>query len=236
MKESRKLNIHQIFWYFVLFSILGLIIETLYSYITTGILESRKGFIWGPFCPIYGVGVTCLILLLDRIHSKNYFKLFIYGYLIGSIVEYMLSFMMEAFYGVRFWDYTYTKIHINGRICLIYSLFWGILTIGIMKFVKPQMDKFVYKISSFKISKHVEVCLAIFLMIDMLVTIWGISTYETRVISTYYGDSTPYKNTSSLFYKIENNYFTNERMKKTFQNLRTKDRNGNQVFVRDLIK
>ena len=98
------------------------------------------------------------------------------------------------------------------------------------------MDKFVYKISSFKISKHVEVCLAIFLMIDMLVTIWGISTYETRVISTYYGDSTPYKNTSSLFYKIENNYFTNERMKKTFPNLRTKDRNGNQVFVRDLIK
>ena len=58
MEEEKKINVHQIFWYFVLFSMLGLAIETLYARFTMGIWESRKGFIWGPFCPIYGVGGT----------------------------------------------------------------------------------------------------------------------------------------------------------------------------------
>lgn len=235
MEKEKHLNIHEIFWYFILFSILGLIIETVYAYVTMGVLESRKGFIWGPFCPIYGVGGTCLILLLDRVKTKNYFKLFVYGYIIGSIVEYILSYMMEAIYGARFWDYTYTKININGRICVIYSLFWGILTIGIMKFIKPKMDELVDKISC-KIKGSVEILFAVFLVIDMLATIWGISVYENRAIATYYNDTVKLKDDTSWIYKIENNYFTNERMKKTFPNLRTKDRDGKQVFVRDLIE
>ncbi len=235
MEKEKHLNIHEIFWYFILFSILGLIIETVYAYVTMGVLESRKGFIWGPFCPIYGVGGTCLILLLDRVKTKNYFKLFVYGYIIGSIVEYILSYMMEAIYGARFWDYTYTKININGRICVIYSLFWGILTVGIMKFIKPKMDELVDKISC-KIKGSVEILFAVFLVIDMLATIWGISVYENRAIATYYNDTVKLKDDTSWIYKIENNYFTNERMKKTFPNLRTKDRDGKQVFVRDLIE
>ena len=147
MEEEKKINVHQIFWYFVLFSMLGLAIETLYARVTMGIWESRKGFIWGPFCPIYGVGGTCLIILLNKVDKKNYFKLFILGYLIGSVVEYLLSYCIEAIYGARFWDYSCVGKDINGRICLLYSLFWGFLTIGMMRFVKPRMDKLVNKIS-----------------------------------------------------------------------------------------
>ena len=55
MKEENRIDIHKLFWYFLIFSILGLIIETLYCYLLSGVLESRKGFIWGPFCPVYGV-------------------------------------------------------------------------------------------------------------------------------------------------------------------------------------
>lgn len=54
--DERKEFLIQQFWYIVIFSIIGLIVETLYCYLTTGILESRKGLIWGPFCPVYGVG------------------------------------------------------------------------------------------------------------------------------------------------------------------------------------
>ena len=64
MENKKQLTIHQLFWYFVIFSVLGLIIETLYGYATMGIWQSRKGLIWGPFCPVYGVGAVILILLL----------------------------------------------------------------------------------------------------------------------------------------------------------------------------
>ena len=232
-EENSKITIHQLFWYFILFSIIGLIIETLYGYITTGILESRKGLIWGPFCPVYGVGAIVLILLLNKVDKKNYFKLFFYGFLIGAGVEYLLSFGLEAIYGTRFWDYSYTNYHINGRICLIYSAFWGILAIALIKIIKPFIDKLIDKIS-LKIKAPVEVLIFIFLLIDAFTTVWAISTYETRAIKQYYQEQMEYSDIPWVR-NIEKEYFTNERMKNTFPNLRTKDRNGNQVFIRDIL-
>ena len=64
--KKEGITIHRIIWYTLLFSVLGLIIETIYCFATTGILESRKGLILGPFCPIYGVGASVLIILLNN--------------------------------------------------------------------------------------------------------------------------------------------------------------------------
>ena len=55
MENSKKISIHDLFWYFLIFSVIGLILETVYCYITSGVIESRKGLLWGPFCPVYGV-------------------------------------------------------------------------------------------------------------------------------------------------------------------------------------
>lgn len=60
MDKKGNITLRQAFWYFVIFSIVGLFIETLYCYITTGVLESRKGLILGPFCPVYGVRGYCI--------------------------------------------------------------------------------------------------------------------------------------------------------------------------------
>lgn len=232
MKE--KINIHQLFWYFILFSMVGLIIETLYGYFTMGIWESRKGLIWGPFCPVYGVGAIFLIFFLNHVDQKNYFKLFFYGALTGAAVEYMLSYGLEAIYGARFWDYTYAKGDINGRICIIYSLFWGVLAIGLMKFIKPLMDRIIERIN-LKIKASTEIVIFLFLAIDALVTVWSIHTYETRALKRFYQEEISYSQIPFIR-KIEEEYFSDARMKKTFPNLRTKDKEGNQVFVRDLIK
>jgi len=229
-----KINIHQLFWYFILFSILGLIIETLYGYFTMGIWESRKGLIWGPFCPVYGVGAIFLIFFLNHVDQKSYFKLFFYGVLTGAAVEYVLSYGLEAIYGARFWDYSYAKGDINGRICIIYSLFWGILAIGLMKFIKPLIDKIIERINS-KIKASTEMMIFLFLAVDALVTVWAVSTYEKRAICQFYQEEMKYSQIPFIR-KIEEEYFTDTRMKKTFPNLRTKDREGNQVFIRELIK
>ena len=141
MKKEIETILHQLLWYFIIFSITGIIIETIYCYATTGILESRKGLIWGPFCPVYGVSAAILILCLNRYKNKNILELFIFGFIAGSIAEYILSFGLEAIYGMRFWDYTYTDLHLNGRICFLYSTYWGILSVILIKFVKPILDK-----------------------------------------------------------------------------------------------
>lgn len=231
---KKKINIHQLFWYFILFSIIGLIIETLYGRYSMGVWESRKGLLWGPFCPVYGVGAIFLIFLLSHVDQKNYFKLFCYGALIGATVEYVLSYGLEAIYGARFWDYSYTKIHINGRICVSFSISWGILAIILMKWIKPSIDKLIDRINS-KIKVSTEIGIFLFLVADAFVTVWAINIYETRAVKQYYQEEMQYSNISWIR-KIEEEYFTNERMKKTFPNLRTKDREGNQFFVRDLIK
>lgn len=235
-KEHRKI-VQKLFWYFVLFSMLGLVLEISFCYITTGVIESRKGLIWGPFCPVYGVGATVLILLLQNVDQKNYFKLFIYGFLIGAAIEYLLSYGLEAIYGTRFWDYTYRGTDINGRICMLYSWFWGILAILLMKVIKPNMDKLIEKIPT-KIHATGEILLFIFLVVDAMVTIWGINTYQERVIKQYYHEQTQIEQSenwlTSIKNKIENEYFTNERMKKTFPNLRTKDREGSEIWLRDI--
>lgn len=231
---KKKINIHQLFWYFILFSILGLIIETIYGYYSMGVWESRKGLLWGPFCPVYGVGAIFLILLLNHVDQKNYFKLFFYGALIGAAVEYVLSYGLEAIYGARFWDYSYTKIHINGRICVSFSIFWGVLAIVLMKLIKPLIDKLIDRIN-LKMKASTEIGIFLFLVVDALVTVWAINIYETRAVKQYYQEEMQYSNISWIR-KIEEEYFTNERMKRTFPNLRTKDREGNQFFVRDLIK
>lgn len=233
-EKTNKITTHQIFWYFVLFSILGLIIETVYGYITMGVLESRKGLIWGPFCPVYGVGATILILILNQVDRKDYIRLFVYGVFIGSIVEYILSYGLEAIYGARFWDYAYTNNDINGRICITYSFFWGVLAVLLIRFVKPFIDKIIDKIYS-KIKISVEVIFLIFLITDALVTVWAVNVYETRVVKEYYGESFEYSNIP-IIKNIEKNYFSNERIQKIFPNLRTINREGDQVFVRDLLK
>lgn len=235
MKKETKVTIHQLFWYFLIFSVAGIIIETVYCYITTGVLESRKGLIWGPFCPVYGVSVAVLILCLNQYKDENIFWLFIYGFIAGSIAEYILSFGLEAIYGMRFWDYTYTNSHINGRICIQYSFYWGILSVLIIKYIKPLLDKWIEKIST-KVINMIDSILLIFFIINCIFTVWGIQTYQNRVV---YGIKNEEK-TDNIFVQckqtIENEYFTNERISKIFPNLRIKDKNGNEIWVRTLIE
>ena len=76
LKQKNSVDYHMIIWYFLIFSILGLILETVYGYLTMGKWESRKGLIIGPFCPIYGVGAVIFILLLTR-YQDSKMKLFV---------------------------------------------------------------------------------------------------------------------------------------------------------------
>ena len=234
MGDNKKITIHNLFWYFLIFSIIGLIIETIYCYVTTGVLESRKGLLWGPFCPVYGISEAALIYILDKLKIKSFFKLFIGGFIIGSIAEYILSFCLEAVYGIRFWNYEYLSYNLNGRISLLFSFYWGVLAIVLIKFVQPIIDKLVEKIKP-RIRNKIEIGIIIFLVIDSLVTVWGIQTYQNRVVYNKVFETDSNNIFLQLRENIENNYFTNERIYRNFPNLRIKNENGEEVWISTLL-
>lgn len=223
MKNNK---IKQILWYFIIFSILGLIIETTYCYITTGIIESRKGLIIGPFCPIYGLGAATIVAVFGNT-KKNKKQLFIQGIISGSILEYIVSYILEAIYGIRFWEYSYLTYNLNGRISLIYSIFWGILTAILITYISPKIDKIINKIPDRKI---ITISIIIFFTIDVICTIWAIQTYKNRVINR-----NSIAEINNIKEYIEEKIFTNETMKKTFPNLRIKNEKGEEVFIREYL-
>ncbi len=232
MEEKNKITFHHLFWYFIIFSILGLLIETLFCYITMGIIESRKGLMYGPFCPIYGIGAACLIYVLDK-YKENNKKIFIYGAIAGSVIEYVLSFGIEAIYGSRFWDYEYKPFNLNGRICLTFSIYWGILSLLLMKGIRPKIDYYIDKLSGKK-AFIIDTLLLIFFIFDVCMTVWAVNTYQDRIKAQYYNIEVQQED--NLKTKIENKLFSNEIMLKTFPNLRIRDNENNLVFIRDLIE
>lgn len=229
--KAEKITMHQVLWYFTLFSIIGLLIETTFGFATTGILESRKGLLWGPFCPVYGVGAVIIILALNQFRNHP-IKLLIYGSILGNIVEYLLSYGLEAIYGIRFWDYAFISLNLNGRICLKYSFFWGILSLLLIQVIKPWIDKILKKVFP-KPIKLLDGLLFLFFTIDTLVTVWAVMTYQERVQRKYQEMGT--KQDNNWVIKIEETFFPIEMMKKTFPNLRYIDEEGKQYFMKDIL-
>lgn len=221
--EKSKIDFHKILWYFTIFSVIGLIIETLFCYITTGVIESRKGLLIGPFCPVYGVGAALLILLLNN-YQENSLKLFIIGAVIGNIIEYMLSYILEAYYGTRFWDYSFIDWNLNGRVCIKYSIFWGILAVILIKWIQPKVDNIIKKIDE-KIDKYITV----FFVVNSLLTIFAINNYQNRIEIMFNKEES---NINTVAQKI----FPNEMMAKIFPNLRYVDNEGKEYYIRELVE
>lgn len=228
--------------YFIIYSIIGFIIETIFGILTKGVLESRKSFIIGPFCSIYGLGAVIMILALQKFKKNNY-TLFFGGFLVGSIIEYVVSLIGEAIFHVAWWDYSDMAFNINGRICVAFSMFWGILAIYLITHFNPKVDKFLEKFS-YKQLKKAVIIIMIFLMIDMVITGIGLKVFFVRLVSENkvqlnieekYIDKyiEQYKNMpmKSLVDKI----FSNKEMLKTFPNLKITNKDGNVVLIRDIL-
>ena len=134
--------LHTIEIYFLLFisyAFLGWCME-----VTCKLIQYKKfinrGFLIGPYCPIYGWGALAITILLKR-YMEDPLVLFIMSTLICSIIEYLTSYFMEKKYHARWWDYSNKKFNINGRICLETLIPFGILGVAIMYGTNPILFK-----------------------------------------------------------------------------------------------
>ena len=125
----------KIFYIFILYSILGWFMEVV-------IVSSKKrkitarGFLIGPWCPIYGFGALFITLLLRKYYNDPV-ALFVMSFLMGTILEYITSYLMEKLFHARWWDYSNHKFQINGRVSLTTSLGFGALGVILVYILNP---------------------------------------------------------------------------------------------------
>jgi len=136
-----------IFYFFILYSFLGWITET--TFVSIGQKQFiNMGFLDGPFSPIYGSGALAIILLIFPFHF-NFFLFFIMSIIITSIIEFITSFFFEKFFNITWWDYSDKPFNIQGRICLEYSFYWGILSALVLTFIHPHVIPLVGFLSEY---------------------------------------------------------------------------------------
>ena len=236
-------TIWRIIIYFIIYSILGYVIETIFGLITKGVLESRKNFLYGPFCCIYGIGALVVILGLQKFKKNNYI-IFFGGVIIGSIVEYLISLIGEFIFHIKWWDYSNMPFNINGRICLAFSFLWGILAIYLMCHIHPNIDKFINKFSP-KTIKIVAIIGMIYMLISLFVTSFALEIFFARLVQDYnleLKDMDSYIIKATYIYnipkikQISDKYFSNEKMLKTFPNIKVTSKSGEIIHVRDILK
>ena len=134
------------FLVFLAYSILGWIIEIIDILIKDKKLVNR-GFLIGPYCPIYGVGGVLATLLLQK-YNNDLVVLFFMGIIIFSVLEYYTSLIMEKIFHARWWDYSDNKLNINGRICLKTMIPFGILGVVVIRFINPIFFNFLGSLNS----------------------------------------------------------------------------------------
>lgn len=171
---KKKLNFYNLFYIFIIASVFGYVIEFLWTFFKKGVLINHSAVVIGPFNFAYGICAIMLTILLNKYRDSSYLKIFLLSFIYGSILEYIMSLGMELVIGFSAWDYSKKFMNINGRIALMYSIFWGILGVLWIKFIYPWIVKLIEKIN-IKVGKIIIVCLSIFLFFDVVLTFSAIN-------------------------------------------------------------
>lgn len=240
------LSIWRIMLYFIIYSILGYIIETIFGLLTLGVIESRQSFLYGPFCGIYGIGATIMIVGMQKV-PKTYNWLFVAGFILGTVTEYTISVISKKIAGVTWWDYSSMPLNINGRVCLLYSIFWGLLAIYLMGYFNPKLDKMIEYVKgkvSIKILKALVLSTFIFIVIEFFATAIAIQVFLIRIEKVHNLDVQNKEQTLMLYEQIYGNpkladfiykYWGDSKMIKTFPNLKIEDIEGRTIYVNKLL-
>ncbi len=130
-----------LFLYFFLYAVIGWCCEVVYCSIPAKRFINR-GFLNGPYCPIYGVGAIIIVAVLAK-YINDPVSVFIAGMISTSALEYVTSWGMEKLFHAKWWDYSNHRFNLNGRICLLNSVLFGVMSLALMYLVHPFVSKIV---------------------------------------------------------------------------------------------
>ncbi|MBP8969627.1 MAG: hypothetical protein KBG42_10150 [Lachnospiraceae bacterium] len=138
-------------WVFIFcfYSVVGYIWETVYCSLKEGKLLNR-GFMKGPFLPIYGFGVCIMMIAAGPFNGKNILAECISGMVCATVLEYVTGELMQHLFKVRYWDYSKEKFNLNGHICLGASLGWFVATFIVNEIFRGPVDTLVHSLTAFQ--------------------------------------------------------------------------------------
>lgn len=198
------------------------------------------------FYGIYGVGAI-VIILFSQYFNKNNFILFVFGFGVGSGVEYMISFFTELLLKTQWWDYTGYVLNLNGRICLLYSIFWGLLTVFLVRKINPKIDRAMNNIRKkfpSKVLKAIVLVIIAFLFLDCIITCVAQEAFIVRLVKENeiaVDNQEKFDKKYESFYKNEKvsdfiyRFWGDEKMIRTFPNIKISDKDGNIIYLDSLL-
>ena len=176
---AKGICLDKIIWVFLVSSLLGDIIETLYCRAVGGVWMSRSSVLYGPFSIVWGIGAVVLTLVLSKFAEKPDRYIFFIGALIGGVYEYGCSLFTEIFLGTVFWDYSWMPFNIGGRTNLLYMGFWGILSVFWIKVIYPRMSNLIEKLPALH-GKIITWVLVAFMICNALISAMAMVRYTER--------------------------------------------------------
>jgi uncharacterized membrane protein len=143
----------------------------------------NRGYAGGPYCPIYGFGMCFVILFLSGM-KDNLPCLFFGGMLITTVLEYLTAYLLELIFKAKWWDYSYRKFNLHGRICLDISIAWGVLSVVMIEYVVPLLNVLIDKIDATVGSVLILLILA-FMAADIAVTTHSILSFRAVLLKLH---------------------------------------------------
>jgi len=235
--KIKKISFARLLTYFIIYSFLGYIAETFFGLFSKGVIESRQSFLFGPLCAIYGIGAILIILFLDPYKEKTW-TVFFGSIVIGTISEYMMSYICEVLFNFKWWDYSDYLLNIHGRTCLFFALLWGISGLGVVKYFNPLLDKKLSecnKAMNNTSKKVITTITVILLILDIFITIVALKMFFKKVSNDYDINTNISKSYSTLEVTAKN-YIDEDFILKVYPNMRVAGTEYNNVFIDNLYR
>ena len=176
------MNIKKIRNYFIIFfvyAVLGWLYEVLLFYFRGDGLINR-GFLYGPYLPVYGFGALLLVVLLNKIIGRkrdnimgwirDILLMLVLVFIITTIVEYISHYILDTFFDIKLWNYSKQFLNINGRVCFGASRNFAIGGTFFLFVLQPLLNKFMDKTSDKKLN-IISLCLLCIVIVDFVITI-----------------------------------------------------------------
>lgn len=139
----------------------------------------NRGFLNGPICPVYGIGVGVVVQFLTPFEN-NLFLLYITSTIVVTVIEGLTGYLMDKLFHHKWWDYTNQPLNIGGYVCLLFSLAWGVACVIIVKVIHPFIHKVLAGIPV-KVGIALSVLLGMILVVDIVVTVSAVLKLNRRL-------------------------------------------------------